>query len=256
MLKLAAILVLFALMTAESLAQGPPVFTDSPVMLGLQGSGIRTFGKYISGERVNVYQHPIVVPYNILTNTQIGVTVPFVSKSVKGENSSSGIGDVSVFLKQLLFKKDGKGKTFRTIAKLTETFPSGNDQKEPSLGSDFYKTDFSVVSAFITLKYGIYGGVGYTLVSGDSQELIHYELAFGKPLLPQQYPPKQVNIYVGINGSVQAETKDHLLLASPAMQYIFGKRVLVETGVQFPLLKEDSENFRYAVLLGTRILIF
>ena len=254
--KISTILALFLVIAGEVSSQGPPVFIDSPIMLGLQGRGIRTFGKFIAGKQVNVYQHSVIVPYNILTNTQIGVVVPFVSKSVKGNNSYSGLGDIRVFLKQLLFKKDGKGKTFRTIGKLTEIFPSGNAEKEPSLGNGNYQTDFAVVSGYITLKHGIFGSVGYTLNSGASEDVFHYELAFGKPLLPQQYPPKQLNIYFGINGSMQTETNAHLLLASPAVQYIFGKRILLETGVQFPLLKEDTENFRIAFIFGTRVLIF
>ncbi|MEE8289408.1 MAG: hypothetical protein V3R25_08335, partial [Nitrosomonadaceae bacterium] len=36
-------------------AQGPPIFTDTPLLLGLEGGGIRTFGKYISKENANIY---------------------------------------------------------------------------------------------------------------------------------------------------------------------------------------------------------
>jgi len=33
-------------------AQGPPITTETPIMLGIEGNGIRTFGKFISKENV------------------------------------------------------------------------------------------------------------------------------------------------------------------------------------------------------------
>ena len=38
---------LLLLLSISLNAQGPPIFTDSPLLLGLEGGGIRTFGKYI-----------------------------------------------------------------------------------------------------------------------------------------------------------------------------------------------------------------
>ena len=48
-------------------AQGPPIFTDTPIMLGLEGRGIRTFGNIISKENANAYVQPVVFPFNIST---------------------------------------------------------------------------------------------------------------------------------------------------------------------------------------------
>jgi hypothetical protein len=53
------------------------------------------------------------------------------------------------------------------------------------------------------------------------------------------------------------ESANNLFIA-PAIQYIAGRRVLFETGIQLPLTEdvEVGQKTKYMVLLGTRILIF
>ena len=75
-------------------AQGPPIYTGTPILLGLDGGGLRTFGRYISKENGTAYVQPFAVPYNLTTKFQIGGIVPFVSKSPEGLERKSGIGDV------------------------------------------------------------------------------------------------------------------------------------------------------------------
>ena len=65
-------------------AQGPPIYTGTPILLGLEGGGVRTFGRYISKENATAYVQPFAIPYNIATKFQVGVIVPFVSKSPEG----------------------------------------------------------------------------------------------------------------------------------------------------------------------------
>ena len=73
---------LFAVARDEALAQGPPIHTDTPVMLGLAGRGVRSFGKVVrrgklfedgdaidnpDGRKVTIVQFPVVVPYNLFS---------------------------------------------------------------------------------------------------------------------------------------------------------------------------------------------
>ena len=53
-----AIFLLLVVNLEYGYAQGPPIFTDTPIMLGLEGRGVRTFGRYISRENVEVYVQP------------------------------------------------------------------------------------------------------------------------------------------------------------------------------------------------------
>lgn len=242
----------------EAKAQGPPIFTESPFLLGLEGKGIRTFGTYISKENANVYMHPIAIPYNITSKWQVGGIAPFINKAPDGMDSRFGLGDVKLFTKYQVHQKDGKGKTFRTLVKLTESFPTGNTTDAPPLGSDAYQTTIGLVSGYITLKYGIYGEVAYNIASNGLPDNLIYNVAFGYPLLPQKYPPRQLNLYLEFNGNLITDNGNNSLFLSPGVQYLAGKKLLLETGIQLPLIEDvpDGQKTNFMYTLGTRILIF
>jgi len=250
--------IIILLFCQEANAQGPPIFTETPIMLGLEGRGIRTFGKYISKKNVKVYMQPIAIPFNITPKWQVGGAVPLVNKVPNGLDSRFGLGDVKLFTKYQLHKKDGKGKTFRTLIKLTESFPTGNTSKIPSIGSGAYQTTFGLVSGYITLKYGIYGEIAYDFTSNGLPDNLIYNVAFGYPLLPQKYPPKQINLFLEFNGNLITDNGSNSLFISPGVQYIAGKRLLLETGIQLPLIEDvpDAQKTNFMYTLGTRILIF
>lgn len=239
-------------------AQGPPIFTDTPIMLGLEGRGLRTFGKFISKDKVSIYRHLIAVPYNISAKWQVGGIVPFASISPEGGQSRFGLSDVVVVMKYQLLQIDGKGKTFRSLIKLTESFPTGNTGKAPPLGAGVYQTMIGLVNGYVTTQFGIYGEVAYNFVFDGRPDELLYNLAIGVPLLPQKYPPRQVNLYLELTGNYLVANNSSQLYIAPGIQWINGRRFLMETGIQFPLKEQVPEgqqtNFMYT--LGTRILIF
>ena len=242
----------------DTFSQGPPIFTDTPIMLGLEGRGIRTFGNIISKENGRAYVQPLAVPYNITSKWQVGAIVPFVSKSPNESQSGSGIGDVIVFTKYQLIQKDGKGQTFRSLLKLTETFPTGNSTDIPTLGKGAYQTKISLVNGYVTTKYGIYWEVGYNIVGEGLEDNFIYNIAFGYPLLPQTYPPNQLNLFLELNGNYVFEDIGNNLYLSPGIQYIVGRRLLFESGIQLPLDQSipEGQQTNYILRIGTRILIF
>jgi len=252
--------IIFLLTSFSLLAQGPPIFTGTPVMLGLEGRGIRTFGKYISKENATAYVHPVAFPYNINSDLQVGGILPFVHKNPKPEaiNAQSGIGDAAAFFKYEVLQKDWKGKTLRGLVKIQETFPTGNTENMPALGAGEYQTLISFVSGYITTKWGIYGDLGYNITSRTATENFLYNIAVGIPLLPQKWPPKQLNVYLEMNGNYLLDSKQNNLFISPGAQFIAGKRLLVETGIQYPLVDAapEGQKTKFMYLLGTRILIF
>jgi Putative MetA-pathway of phenol degradation len=256
--RLLYISILLLLGLTESLAQGPPIFTDTPVMLGLEGKGFRTFGRYISKENVKVYVQPLVLPFNLTSKWQLGGIAPFINIAPKNAGNRFGLGDIKLFTKYQIFKKDGKGKTFRTLIKLTETIPTGNTTESPALGSDSWQTALGLVNGYITLKYGIYGEIAYNFTSNDLPDNLIYNLAFAFPLLPQKYPPQQINLYLEFNGNLITDSNQNSFFISPGIQYIAGKKLLFETGIQFPLVEEVPEAIktRFMYTLGARILLF
>lgn len=245
-------------LSIKAAAQGPPIFTDTPIMLGLEGGGVRTFGNIVSKENAKAYVHILAIPYNISNKWQVGVIAPFVSKSPDGLKTNSGFGDLKIFTKHEIYKKDGKGKTFRGLLKITETFPTGNSKDLPPLGAGINQTTISLVNGYVTTKYGIYWEVGYNVTSGGLFDNVVYNIAFDYPLLPQVYPPKQLNVSLELNGNYVRDGVGNNLFISPAIQFIAGRKVLFETGVQLPLDEVAIEGTRtnYVLRIGTRILLF
>ncbi len=239
-------------------AQGPPIFTDTPIMLGLEGRGIRTFGNIVSKENANAYVHPVAFPYNINNKWQVGVIAPFVSKSPDNLDTRSGLGDMKIFTKYQIYQNDGKGKTTRSLIKLTETLPTGDVSEAPPLGADEWQTTISIVSGHITTKYGIYTELGYNISGNTLPDNFIYNVAFGYPLLPQKYPPKQVNLFLEMNGNYVFDDIGNNLFISPGVQYIAGRKVLFESGIQLPLdeAAPEGQQTNFILRIGTRILIF
>ncbi len=244
--------------TQTSLAQGPPTFTDTPIFLGLEGRGLRTLGKLVLKKNATISVLPIAVPYNIRTNLLIGGAVPFIRKSPDGMDTETGLGDASVFIKYLVFQRDKVAETFRVALKLQETFPTGNSSSTPSLGLGAYQTYLGLVSGYITTKLGIYAELGYNGISKNIDDNILYNFAFGFPLLPVSYPPKQVNLYFGFNGSSGLGEKRNMLFFSSSVQIIPNKRYLIESGIQIPINEDipNSEKTSIIFAFGTRVLIF
>lgn len=239
-------------------AQGPPIFTDTPIMLGLEGRGIRTFGKYMANENAKSYIHVIAIPYNITSRWQVSAMVPWVYKVPDASVNRFGLRDIRVSTKYQLLKKDGKAKTFRTLIKLTTIFPTGNFSDTSSPVSGTWHTLIGLVNGYVTTRYGIYGEVAYDLTSNGMPDNLIYNLAFGLPLLPQKYPPKQLNLFLELNGNYMMDVSRHNLFISPGIQWIAGRRFLLETGLQLPLLEDipGGQKTKFMYTLGTRILIF
>ncbi len=238
--------------------QGPPIFTDSPILLGLEGRGVRTFSKYIVKENAQIYIHPIIVPLNITAKLVLGGIVPFVKKNPDNLESQSGFGDVSIFAKYVVVQKDKTAKTFRVALKALGTFPTGKTNTEPPISLNAYQSYVGIVTGYITTKYGLYGELGYKVVSKGLPNNLVYNIAIGYPLLPVTYPAKQINLNMGLNGNSSIENDQTTILASPGVQYIAGRRFLVEGGVQFPLIQNLPKENRIKVIytFGIRVLIF
>jgi hypothetical protein len=244
--------ILIYLLFAQSLnAQGPPIFTDSPLLLGLEGGGIRTFGKYISTESGQTYIQPMIVPYNVTTDFQIGGIQPYVFRSPDNSESQSGFGNFTLFGKFSIIQIDGRAKTFRALLKYTQTFTTGASNVSVNANA----SQFSIVTGYVTINYGIYGTVGYTFVSNDLPDNLIYNFAFGYPLLPQKYPPFQLNIFIELNGIHTLDVNKHLLFVSPGLQLMTSSTFLIETGVQVPVI-DDRNTTKFAYTLGIRFLFF
>ena len=92
----------------EALAQGPPIHTDTPIMLGLAGRGVRSFGKVVhrgklfeggdaidnpDDREVTIVQFPVVVPYNLFSER---LQVSFIMKAVA--NRPQDLADIAALV--------------------------------------------------------------------------------------------------------------------------------------------------------------
>ena len=256
MKKIILIFILSFLVTG-GYSQGPPITTDTPVMLGLEGSGIRTFGKFISKENTKIYIQPIGIPYNITPKFQFGGIFPFKFITPNGEETTRGFSDITVFAKYQLYKKDETAKTFRILANIKQSFPTGKTTSDPPIGSGIYQTYLGLIIGKISTAFGIYGDFGYNMTSNNTTDNFTYNFSVGVPLLPQIYPQKQINSYLEFNGNYLIDPKIHTLFISPGLQFIPGRRLLFETSFQIPILQQNITINRtnYMVLLGTRFLL-
>jgi hypothetical protein len=253
--KLITLLIGFFL-TINLFAQGPPITVETPVMLGLEGNGIRTFGKFISKDNVNVYVQPIAIPYNITTTFQVGAILPFKSVNSKNAKAESGFTDLTVFAKYQLYKKDGKAKTFRALGLIKQTFATGKTTSVPPIGSGLSQTYIGIVLGKLSTKKGLYADFGYNITNKNASDNFLYNFSLGIPLLPHKYPQKQLNSYLEFNGNYVFDSKTHTVFISPGLQFIPGRRILFETSFQIPIVQDNitTNKTNYMVLLGTRFL--
>jgi hypothetical protein len=285
-----------AIVYAPSLvfSQGPPINSDTPILLGLEGKGVmlRTVltsksRLYQDGERVSdpfdrsvvVTEVPIAIPYNLTTNLLVGVIAPIVSARMKSSSVTSnsfGLSDVSLFGKYVLIQVDALQETFRVVAKAGLKLPTGDSNVSPALGTGATDYSLGTAGAWIGSRVGVYGDVSYSL-NGSSDgynfgDVFSYNVAVGIRLAPaiyETYPATQWNSYIELNGLHSAKDKSsgvinqntggHVLLLSPGIQYIPNRIFLLETSFQFPLVQSlngTQLGTDFSLNLGTRLLLY
>ena len=193
-----------------TLAQGPPINTDSPILLGVSGAGARSFVKVIKkssqDKDLTVTVSPVVIPYNVSTRLLVGGVFPYFNKDLDtnaGSMSSSGFGDTKLFAKYVVHQIDKRQETIRFVVKNSVTLPTGDEDAKPALGDGTTDYSFGVVAGWIKPRVafeaeGVYSlnttrhGINY----GDS---FTYNFALGYRLSPavyERYPSPQVNVYL------------------------------------------------------------
>ncbi len=276
-------------------AQGPPINTDTPIMLGLEGRGIRFFGKIIrtgtlrsngnkipdpSDSRITAMITPVVIPYNLFSDKwQIGIIAPFVNIDLNrnsGSITNSGLGDIKLFVKRLLYQYDRRNETFRIASKVGIKLPTGDENSSLALGTGSTDIFLSTVFGWVKNRMGLFAEGIYNLNtthdSLDFGDAFNFNLAFGYRVFPgryETYPSPQLNAYLEINGSTTNRNQLNsvavnnsggtVVFLSPGIQFIGGRRWLLETSLQYPIVNEQHGvqlAKDWTVSLGSRLLLF
>ena len=268
---------------SSTLAQGPPINTDTPILLGVSGAGARSFVKVIrkssQDKDLTVTVSPVVIPYNVSTRLLVGGIFPYFNKDLDtkaGSMRSSGLGDTELFAKYVVHQIDKRQETIRFVLKSSVTLPTGDEDANPALGDGTTDYSFGVVAGWIKPRVSLTTEGVYSLNTsrrgtnyGDS---FSYNVALGYRLSPrvyERYPSPQLNVYLELNGisTMRDELKGlklensggTTLLLSPGVQYIGGRRWLVEGSLQFPIVENlngSQLETDIIVSLGARILLF
>jgi len=245
----------FILITSLALyAQGPPITSDKPIMLGSGSVVVKTLSEVRNTDYGTYTRVPVMVHYLPTSNSLVAVHLPIVFRNVSGDvKHTSGLGDIDLMAKYQFYRKDGTGKTFRMVAKTIQTLPTGRDWNIADISTGDYASYMGIVAGYESIKYGISNELGYRLVPTTDSDELRYRLGFGLPLLKPTYPVKQINLYFEYNANWLVETNDFLLFYAQGIQYAI-KRLTLETAIQIPFIQtvSDGQKRQFSVLLGTR----
>ncbi|MEM9933895.1 MAG: hypothetical protein AAF824_09795 [Bacteroidota bacterium] len=243
-----------------SLAQGPPIIADKPIMLGSGNKVIRTLTEIRHTTRGRFINTPLIVNYLPTANTLVGVHINYLNSLFEfssGLGNDRNLGDIFLLGKYQFLRKDQTGKTFRMAAKTVQTLPTGKKLDIDMISMGTYQSYVGLIAGYESIKYGINQEVGYALMPESSKDELRYRVSFGLPLLTPTYPLRQLSLYFEYQTSWFTERGDHMLLYSQGLQYAHG-RMTFEVAYQWPLSQEvdESEKRDYSLFLSTRIILF
>ena len=243
----------------KSIAQGPPITSDKPLMLGQGSWVVRSLTESRNTDRGTFTKTPLILHYLITKNAFIGVHIPLVhlnfNSVIQQANSPVfSLGDIELIGKYQFYKKDGMGKTFRLAAKALQVFPTGDALEIQGISTGMYQAFISCIAGYESLHYGISNELGYNIQPFTDLDELRYKLSFGLPLMKPTYPVKKINLYFEYQGSWFMNLDNYMLLYAQGIQYA-KNQFTIETAIQFPLLQKavDQRLTRnYSLFLGAR----
>ncbi len=239
-------------------AQGPAITSDSPIMLGGETMILRTLVETRNTTQGQLTAYPLIFQYLTSSNSAVTVQVPFVNFSFDGDLSEKrfGLGDISIEGKYQFYRKDGKARTFRVLAKTVQTIPTGEELNFETYSSGFYQSYFGVFAGYESLKRGITNELGYVLSPSGNNDELRYKLGFGMPLLKPSYPVNQLNLYFEYTSRWFTEFDEYSMLFAQGVQYAKG-RYTIEAAVQIPLIQNRAfiRQANYSLFFGSRVIL-
>ncbi len=254
-------IVCFSLLRLQ--AQGPPIMTDKPIMMGAGRSAFMTQVQFRDNRFADFTYIPVMYFYDFSDQVELKLAPSIVlQEELEG---GLGLGDAMAELKYQFYRKDKIGSTLRVATRLRQTFPTGRDFHTFDLGLGAWQTNFAVLGGIESLRYGIQGEIGYTFFYADQDieefgheldNMIEYKLGFGLPLLKPTYPVKQINLFFEYEGMYMPATGEYGLYYSQGAQYAV-KNWTFDLAVQAPLSQQMHLTMERnsIILLGFRFIM-
>lgn len=239
-------------------AQGPPITSDKPIMLGGGSSIIKTLTEIRSTDQGTFVRAPLMVHYLPTSNTLVALHLPFVHYNFNddfGGGQGSTFGDMDILAKYQFYRKDGTGKTFRMVAKTLQTLPTGKKLEIDDFSIGEYSGYYSIVAGYESLKYGLSFESGFEHEPTTDFDKVVVKAGLGLPLLKPTYPVNQLNLYFEPQVEIFTEFEASRLLYAQGIQYAKGVWTW-EASYQFPITQSDAIPVQrdYSIFLGTRFI--
>lgn len=229
-----------------------------------------------------------VLGYGINGRLAVFGALPMVDKEldvtaggVRVNRSASGLGDLSLFGRYTIFKRDGPGRTFRIAPFAGLTLPTGADDETDALGrlpapvqpgTGAWDGFGGLVLTYQTLDYQVDGQLSYR-INGEANGLDRGDVARADASLQYRLWPGELTagvpafLYGVLEAALIRSDKDRVrgnddpnssglrVVVTPGIQYVT-KRWIAEAAVELPLLQDLNgtalEN-DYVIRAGFRV---
>ncbi|RMF85705.1 MAG: transporter [Nitrospinota bacterium] len=268
-------------------ADAAPIFGQSPRTQFFLGTAVRSFGRFQKlsggGRDLAVWTAPLVASYALRTDATVTLIVPYVNKRLQtpaGTLRADGLGDLQILGKYRFFRRDAPFSRLQAAILGGLKLPTGSNsegpgiQKAPALQPGSGSVDGIVGGAagYTTMHWSFEGALTYKINSTAEDFRFGNVLAYDFYVAYQLYPDwptpglSQLNISLELNGRTSGHNEVHgrevpesggtVLFLSPGLQYIVSGNLLLETGVQVPMVRELRGALEpdYTVLFGFRYL--
>jgi hypothetical protein len=240
-----------------TVAQGPPITLDKPIMLGPGVGTSRVLFKSAGLENLNYQALLLEGDYNFSAQIAAGAELPIITTTV---SDRIRLGDAAVFLKYQFIRVDGKGKSLRIAAKAKHMFPTGRRYEAPLIGMGQHMSYGGLVAAYESLHLGVQAELGYAHAYTDAKmRNLNYKLGVGLPLLRPSYPVNQVTVYLeteAMNLPAHHSLRQYGYYYAPGLQYARG-RATFDASLQLPIAQQIHASMarRWVGLLGIRFIL-
>jgi len=269
-------------------AHAAPIFGQSPRTQFFLGTAVRSFGLFQrssgGGNDLEVWTAPLIGSYAFGTDATLTLAVPYVSKRFETPTktfTADGVGDTQLIGKYTFFRKDEPFSRLQAAALGGLKLPTGSNSKGPGitempplqLGSGSLDVILGGAAGHATRNWSFEGALTYKINTEADGFRFGNALIYDLYAAYQTYPNwptpglSQLNFSLELNGVTTEENEVNnrkvrtsggtALFLSPGIQYILSGNLLVEAGVQIPIVRDfDRGQLKpdYNVLFGFRYL--
>ncbi len=273
--------------------QGLPFHTPSALTTAFEERGVRIFSMVQSRGDVTRVVLPLVVlpfaPHERVTTT-VKLPLAYIRMRDPGDASDGayaegGIGDLRLSAKFAFFVRNRFAGTTRVALILGASLPTGSTSARTNdglpaprplqLGTGAPSGGVTVVTTIVRNRWGLNAAVGHVRHGTDDDfhfgAVTRYDLALSirGPEEVETLRTRTLQLYLEWNGSIAqratsggselVDTGGHVGYLSPGIQWVVLPQLLIEGGLQIPVLQNHNgvqQDYGVRPAIGARFLFF